>query len=168
MARRSREVGCHRAHRTDPHGRHPGESPSLPGIRGLALPRHSIGASRTEVIREVRPNVVHSNTAIILTPGIAALVAGVPHIWHVRESFGEFGRLWSVFQWYMFACSTRVICVSDAVRQQFVPFIRERKTTVIHNGIPASEFGTVSDDRIQEFRRTFGLKAFFSWALSVD
>ena len=136
---------------------------NLRGFRDLLLlPFRAVRSVRglLGVIRAVHPDIVHTNTAIVLTPGVAARLARVPHLWHVRESFGEFGRLWSMFQWFMFAFSSKVICVSDAVRQQFIPYIRERKTLVIHNGIPASEFGPVTEDRIRDFRRTFKLESF--------
>jgi glycosyltransferase involved in cell wall biosynthesis len=113
------------------------------------------------VIREFRPDVVHTNTAIILSSGIAARLENLPHLWHVRESFAEFRLLWTIYQWFMYFFASRVICVSEAVRQQFVSFIRHRKTLVIHNGIPSSEFGSVSVDRVQQFRSSYGLEGFF-------
>jgi glycosyltransferase involved in cell wall biosynthesis len=112
------------------------------------------------VIREFRPDVVHTNTAIVVSSGIAARLENVPHMWHVRESFVEFGWLWAIYQWFMWLFASRVICVSEAVRQQFVSFIRHRKTLVIHNGVPSSEFCAVSEDRVRKFRRRYGLENF--------
>jgi glycosyltransferase involved in cell wall biosynthesis len=112
------------------------------------------------VIREFRPDLIHTNTAIILSSGIAARLENIPHFWHVRESFAEFGPLWFFYQWYMYFFASRVICVSAAVQRQFVSYIRHRKTLVLHNGIPRSEFGTVSEGRVQEFRQRYALEGF--------
>jgi glycosyltransferase involved in cell wall biosynthesis len=95
-------------------------------------------------------------TAVLLSSGPAAMVSGIPHIWHVREFFVEFGGLWRYYQKYMLWLSTRIICVSTPVAEQFVQFKRSKKIVVLHNGFPAEEFQGVTADRIEKFRTTFG------------
>ena len=109
-------------------------------------------------LRMVKPDVVHTNTAVVLSSGIAARLAGIPHIWHIRESFAEFGWKWRLYQWYIWLCATRIVCVSSAVREQFTKRIRSSRVDVIHNGVPRNEIEMPDLGRVQEFRRRFGLE----------
>ena len=104
-----------------------------------------------KVISEFKPDLVHSMTSVVLSAGPAAALSGIPHIWHIRESFGEFGGLWKIYQFYLSLFSSKIICVSRPIADQFSSKMRERKITVIHNGFPRSEFEEVSGERIREF-----------------
>ncbi len=72
-------------------------------------------------------DLVHTNTALILSPAIAARLCGRPHLWHIREFFSEFPRLWRMHRRVMarmadivdsgFRGSGRAIRRADALRQ---------------------------------------------------
>jgi glycosyltransferase involved in cell wall biosynthesis len=115
---------------------------------------HVFSLSRN--IRNFHPDVVHTNTATILPAGFAARIAGVPHLWHVREWFGEFPRMWSLYQWYMTFFANRIVCVSQTVADQFHPILR-RKVRIIYDGLPASDIQAVRAERIRAFRTAFDL-----------
>jgi len=119
-----------------------------------AIPLNVTGITR--VCRELKPDVVHTNTALLLAPALAARVLRVPHIWHVREVFSDYAKIWPVYQWFMGAFASRIICVSRAVASQFHPVLRS-KTVVLHNGFPSHEFEVVASERVQRFRSRFGL-----------
>jgi glycosyltransferase involved in cell wall biosynthesis len=95
-------------------------------------------------------------TAVILSSGLAAKMARIPHIWHVRESFGEFGPLWRFYQRYMVWLSTKIICVSTPIAGQFEQKNLE-KIHVIHNGFPVDEFPAIKPDRVDQFRVRYGV-----------
>lgn len=101
------------------------------------------------VIRRVRPDVVHTNVSVILTSGLAARLVGCPHIMHVRESYDDFRWLWKLYRRVILSGSDRVVCISRAVAQQFP---ESKKICVIYNGLPASEFEGISEDRVRAFR----------------
>ena len=63
--------------------------------------------------------LVHTNTGIIVSAGLAAKLAGVPHIWHVHDSFHDFRKLWKFYSKYILWSSDKVICVSSAIAKQF-------------------------------------------------
>ncbi len=107
--------------------------------------------------RRFRADLIHTNTALILSPGPAAWLARVSHIWHVREFFTEFGKLWNTYQWYMNWLADEIVCVSTPVAQQYDSRIRAHKVRVIHNGLPLDEFGPVEAERVRAFRKQFGL-----------
>lgn len=120
----------------------------------------SIPVSMVQLYRLARTfgaEVIHTNTALILSPGPVARLLGVPHVWHVREVFAEFQRLWQWYQRFMVAFADRIVCVSAAVAGQFSSPGAKGKVVVLHNGFPASEFSDVESDRIESFRKRFAL-----------
>jgi glycosyltransferase involved in cell wall biosynthesis len=105
------------------------------------------------LIRKERVSLVHTNTAVMFSPGLAAKLAGVPHVWHVRESFNEFpAGLWKVYSAYMRMISNKILCVSSATADQFAD---REKVVVLHNGISLDEFAVDQPRLRSEFRRRF-------------
>ena len=85
----------------------------------------------------LKPDIVHTNTSQVMAAAFAAKILGIPHMWHIREIPGISPVLWNIWKWYILAFSTRVVCISNAVKKQFG---RSRKTEVILNGIDISAF----------------------------
>ena len=92
------------------------------------------------LLRDIRPDLVHTNNALILPAAVAARAARVPHVWHVREILEAHHihpRLWTIWRWLIVSFSARVICISTAVRKQF----RDgKKVSVIHDGVDPDLF----------------------------
>ncbi len=101
-------------------------------------------------IRREKINVVHTNSTVSLEGALAAAIAGIPHIWHIRELFMEtspkfnltLGRRFS--RWFIDRFSDEVICISEAVRKQFGHFVADdpHKYQLVYNALelePASE-----------------------------
>ncbi|HZV87929.1 MAG TPA: glycosyltransferase [Candidatus Binatus sp.] len=109
------------------------------------------------LVREHSPDVIHTNTALILPGGIVGRLCRIPHICHVREIFVEFSKVWVLYQWFLYMFCDRILCVSHAVAEQFHPRIRARKIQVLHNGFPLDEFNPVPEERVIRFRDSFGL-----------
>ncbi|MGE4489128.1 MAG: glycosyltransferase family 4 protein [Kiritimatiellales bacterium] len=110
------------------------------------------------LIWKTNPDLVHSNTSVMLPSALAAKLCRVPHIWHIREFYSDFPSFWKAYQRVMAFCSSRVICVSASVQMQFDEILRA-KTMVLHNGFPADEFQPVNPARIDMFRSTHNLTA---------
>lgn len=95
-------------------------------------------------IRREKINMVHTNVTVSLEGAMAAALAGVPHIWHIRELFMEkspkfhlvLGRRFS--RWVIDRFSDQVICISKAVRDQFGRYLIEDpdKYRLIYNALP--------------------------------
>ena len=107
--------------------------------------------------REFRPDLIHTNTALIIPPGIVSRLMFIPHVWHVREFFSEFPWFLRVYQWFMLTFSDVIICVSGPVASQFHPLVRKKRIVVVHNGIPKDELTKPDDTRVDKFRNTYGL-----------
>jgi len=95
--------------------------------RGLLHPRGvaSLGSGAMRdavklgrVIRRRRVALVHSNTSVVLGGAGAAAAARVPHIWHVREIYSRFGRVWPAYRRVLQTASA-LPCVSRATAAQF-------------------------------------------------
>ncbi|MCS6953702.1 MAG: glycosyltransferase [Bryobacterales bacterium] len=110
----------------------------------------------TRLIRGYRAELVHTNTALILSSPLASRVCRVPHVWHIRELFTEFPRLWEVHGRLMTVLADRVVAVSRAVASQFKRYSLRGKVLAIHDGCPAAEFQAPLPSRISGFRRSYG------------
>jgi glycosyltransferase involved in cell wall biosynthesis len=108
------------------------------------------------LIREFKPDVVHSNLSVLFTTALAARLKRVPHVWHIRETYAEFGFFWKVYRQFMAWGADRIVAVSTPIADQFEGRAR-KKVSVIHNGFPLSEFDPVSEERISAFKTRCGL-----------
>jgi glycosyltransferase involved in cell wall biosynthesis len=113
--------------------------------------------SLVQLIKQFKPDLIHTMTSVILSSSFAAKIMGIPHIWHIREFFGEYGWMWRYYQKYIVWLSTRIICVSTPVAEQFDQFKRSERILVVHNGFPANEFLDVTARRVEQFRAEYGL-----------
>lgn len=104
-----------------------------------------------------KPDVIHTNTSLILTPGVVAKLCGIPHVWHMREVFAGFSGLWKRYQWFVVFFSTRVICVSHGVADQFTLSRARQKLCILHDGFPAAEFPKIPASRVKDFRARYKL-----------
>ena len=63
-------------------------------------------------------SLVHTNTSVTLGGAAAARIAGVPHVWHVREIYAGFERWWPAYR-RLLATADALPCVSAATAAQF-------------------------------------------------
>ncbi len=94
------------------------------------------------LIRQERVSIVHSNTSGVLAGALAARLAGVPHIWHVREIITRPAPMWALMRKMIPAMSTRVICISEAVTQHLGACLTREggKVRVIYDGVDEHVF----------------------------
>ena len=125
------------------------------GLLGFARDARRCAVRLRAIVDEFRPDLVHTNNATVLASYAGLLRRrGIPHIWHVRESFAEFRSLWPLLRRYILARADRVLCVSEAVARQFGGSAR---VEVVHNGFPRAEFDRATPEAAAAFRRTRGL-----------
>lgn len=88
------------------------------GAGGLAARTLRDGVALAALARRRGVGLIHSNTSAVLAGAPAAALAGVPHVWHVREIYAGFGRLWSAHRRLLLSAAA-LPCVSAATASQF-------------------------------------------------
>ena len=91
-------------------------SPSGMGRVAAAWAADAGGLGRLARTRGVA--LVHTNTSVTLGGAAAARIAGVPHVWHVREIFAGFERWWPAYR-RLLTTADALPCVSEATAAQF-------------------------------------------------
>jgi len=93
-------------------------------------------AATAALVREVRPDLVHSNTLAVTDGALAAWLLGVPHVWHVREYIVQPAAFRPVMATLAAITSRVVVANSLPVAQWFAGGgpLRPR-VRVIHNGL---------------------------------
>ena len=96
---------------------------------GAALARDGGGLARLARRRGVA--LVHTNTSVTLGGSAASRLAGIPHVWHVREIFSGFERFWPAYRRLLLSADA-LPCVSRATCAQLGGDPRAR---VLHDGL---------------------------------
>jgi glycosyltransferase involved in cell wall biosynthesis len=110
------------------------------------------------LIRQRRIDLVYTNTGVMVSPPLAAWLARLPHVWHIRESFQEFRSIWPLFSRFITRFSAKVIVVSNPIANQF----HSRDTiAVIHDGFSKEEFQVSKDNLRTEFQVRHRLTGYF-------
>jgi glycosyltransferase involved in cell wall biosynthesis len=108
--------------------------------RELATPRGGVAVATAlardarwlaALVRGRRAALVHSNTSVVLGGAAGAALGRVPHVWHVREIYSRFGRLWPPYR-SLLSTASALPCVSSATAAQFR---RRDPARVIHDGL---------------------------------
>lgn len=95
-------------------------------------------------MRQEHIDVVHTNSVVSLEGALAACLAGVPHVWHVRELFAERNPKLNatlgiaLTARVIAALSQKIVCISQAVAQPFMLWAQD-KVTIVYNAVPNIE-----------------------------
>jgi glycosyltransferase involved in cell wall biosynthesis len=107
------------------------------------------------LIRRRQIELVYTNTAVMISPALASRLARVAHVWHIRECFEEFKRVWGLYSWYILTFSHKVIAISNAVAAQFES---RDKVVVIHDAFSLAENNPINVDGLRkDFRARWQL-----------
>lgn len=99
-------------------------------------------------------DVVHTNTAVMPAPALAARLTGRRHMWHLREFFSEFPGIWKYYQRYIWRLSTTILTISNAVRDQFDAELQGKCATVYNSLGPGA--ADVNHEAALRFRESVG------------
>jgi glycosyltransferase involved in cell wall biosynthesis len=126
----------------------------------VALVRKVVRAGRAfaRLCAAVRPDVVHTNTSVILPSAArAAARLGAARVQHVREFYGEFGVLWPAYRGLLRANADAIVCVSAAVAGQFGG--PSERVQIVHDGFRSEDLIPASLTEARTFRERWGLPA---------
>ncbi len=86
-------------------------------------------------------SLVHSNTSHVFDGALAARLAGIPHIWHIREPFPSPRPVGILIRHLVQGLSHHVLCVSEAVRRDyFVSGSDGKSVGVLYDGVDLTQF----------------------------
>jgi glycosyltransferase involved in cell wall biosynthesis len=108
------------------------------------------------LLRRERVDLVHTNSLYSLYGGWAARLAGVPHVWHMREIPELPSTISGPLYAMVLGLSAGIITMTDAVAEIFGPRrSRSAKIQTIYDGVDLNTFNpNVSGERI---RKALGL-----------
>ncbi len=101
------------------------------GLAAILAAATRDGASLGSLIRRREVSIVHSNTSVVLGGAAGAALARVPHVWHVREIYDRFARMWPGYR-RVLGSARALPCVSSATAAQFG---NQAPVRVIHDGL---------------------------------
>ena len=102
---------------------------SVAGLSRLAAAWAADAGGLGRLARARGVALVHTNTSVTLGGAGAARIAGVPHVWHVREVYAGFDRWWPAYR-RLLTTADALPCVSAATAAQFAG-----AGEVIHDGL---------------------------------
>lgn len=107
-------------------------------------------------IRAIKPDIVHLNSSVMFAGGIAAYLAGIPIVWHVREPVQ--GERWKqkVSGWIIRRLARKIITISE-VEAARLGNDRFHKINVIYNPLNMDTLREELYDPAEE-RRKLGLQ----------
>jgi glycosyltransferase involved in cell wall biosynthesis len=108
--------------------------------------------------RKYNIQAIHTNSTAVMSGGLAARMARIPHIWHVREIITQPRWLNSYIAFSLDTLSKSVLAVSTPVKQNLISARSELdcKTKVIYNGIDPDRFLSVSPESVTQQRTEWG------------
>ncbi len=128
-------------------------SPAALGRLAGALPCSALRLAR--LARRRGAALVHSNSSALLDGALAARLAGIPHVWHVRETIPQSPLFRALFGRAALGLSSSVLCISRAVRAQFGRLADDPRLRIVHDGLDTRRF--VATRPREEVRRSLGL-----------
>ena len=94
----------------------------------------------TRIVKKYRVDIIHANgSRASFYSGIAGRMAGIPVIWHVRETLRDL----YFYDGLLGSLANNIICVSNSVRmKRFSRFgsVIINKTSVVYNGVDTFKF----------------------------
>lgn len=91
-------------------------------------------------LRQMRAAILHTNSSAVLDGALAARLAGVPHVWHVRERVPLGAPLRTLWCRLILGLSAAVVVNSRAVRRQWDGRAGASRLHIIADGLDGEAF----------------------------
>lgn len=134
---------------------------NLPGMALFGWRTLASAFSLARFCRRKHVALLHSNSTAVVAGALAARLAHIPHVWHVREIITAPRWLNRVIAALLYRLSDRVLTVSGPVRDHLLavqPALAP-KTLVVHDGLDPTPYLGVAPDAVAAQRRAWGVDA---------
>lgn len=102
------------------------------------------------IIKREKIDLVYINSSVLVISGIAALLAGVKVVWHIRELIPD-SIVGNLQKRIIESIASHIIVISKEMQKMF----DKRKTILVYNGIDPAEFKPNSE--IEVIKKRYGL-----------
>jgi glycosyltransferase involved in cell wall biosynthesis len=132
-------------------------------LKGILFFGYHTLRSAVKMARYCRQNnvsLVHTNSTAVFSGGLAAKLARVPHVWHVREIITKPKWLNAFVSLALNYFATTVIAVSGPVKDNLVsaqPRLM-KKIKVINNGMDPTPYQSVTKEETHAVRQSWGVQ----------
>ncbi|MFZ9301402.1 MAG: glycosyltransferase family 4 protein [Chitinophagaceae bacterium] len=110
---------------------------SIAGLSNRIIVLLSAYSKLQQIVKSEKIALVYTNTTPVLIGGFLAKFMRIPNIWHLHEIMDPPGSsLHKIFAYIIKSTSRKVVAVSDAVYNNWLPYLGANKLTKIYNGIP--------------------------------
>ncbi|PKD39386.1 hypothetical protein CWO84_16885 [Methylomonas sp. Kb3] len=91
------------------------------------------------IIAMEQPDIVHLNSSVLISEGLAVKAMGVPLVWHMRDflEYGSFRFRYGVLRKIISSCADVVIALCDSELQRIKP---EKRGVVVPNFVSFDKF----------------------------
>lgn len=113
---------------------------NIPGLLNRLSMNYKAYRFLSQLHSEFKFNLVYSNTLAVVVGAQWAKLHNLPHIWHIHEILLGPTPLVGLLRRLLDRTTPSPIVVSHAVKNHWDNKLEVSKPTVIHNGIPYSEF----------------------------
>jgi glycosyltransferase involved in cell wall biosynthesis len=109
----------------------------------------------SKIIETEKPDLVHTNTSVMVEGAIAARMQNVPHLWHLHEILEGHSSLKTMLPLPLVysvidILSDKIVTVSNKARLSLPEYISQEKVHIIHNGIDTEKYKEVQGPSIKE------------------
>lgn len=106
-----------------------------------------------QVIISEKIDLIYTNTTPVVIGGVLSKFMRIPNIWHLHEIMDPSGSsLHKIFSSIIKSTSKKVITVSDAVYNNWLPFIGADKLVKVYNGIPLEDVESIQSTIREELK----------------
>lgn len=108
-------------------------------IEGICLPRSILRLRRQ--FKDISPDIIHSNSSILFASAIAAKLAKLPHVWHIRERqlLPHWALRYRLDKLLLTRLADKLIFISPAEASSF-GIAPSASARIIHNSIDIDQF----------------------------
>jgi len=99
------------------------------------------------IIAEEKPDIVHLNSSVLISEGLAVKLVGVPLIWHIREflEYGKFKIRYRLLRKLIGYCADVIIALSKSELERIAP---TKESVIIPNFVNLDKFNYLKTNKV--------------------
>ncbi len=113
--------------------------------------------------KEIEATHIYTGSVLIKEGALAAKALGLPHYWHIKETFGSRGRVQFplgdlALERFILGHSTKVICMTNYIKSFFSQNPTDNRLIIISDGINPEDFDNYPLEKRESLRASWGVQ----------